>query len=127
MENDYQERVGQWLLDCFGPEIAGDKQERGFRFIEESLELVQSIGITKEEVLNLVDYVFNRQAGIPHQEIGGVMVTLAALCHAGWFSMKEAAEDEYQRILIKKDKIRAKHFSKPKDVLSPIPGNLSSE
>lgn len=122
MENYYQERVTNWLLQCFGPEISGDKTERCFRFTEESLELVQSLGITKEQVLQLVDYTFDRPLGEPNQEVGSVMVTLAALCYAADLNLETCAENEYQRILVKIDKIRAKHFSKPKDVLSPIPG-----
>lgn len=123
MENYYQERVTNWLLQCFGPEISSDKTERCFRFIEESLELVQALGITKHQVLQLVDYTFDRPLGEPKQEVGGVMVTLAALCFAADLNLENCAEDEYKRILLKIDKIREKHFSKPKGVLSPIPGN----
>lgn len=119
----YQYKVGQWLLECFGSEISSDRTERAFRFTEEALELVQSLGLTKDQVLELVEYVYGRPEGVPHQEVGGVMVTLAALCFSGGLSMREAAIDEYKRILTKIDKIRAKHFSKPKGVLSPIPGN----
>lgn len=122
MEN-YQSKITTWLLECFGEEIASDKTERSFRFTEESLELVQSLGITKEQVLKLVEYVFNRTKGEPHQEVGGTMVTLAALCYAAKLDMDKAADDEYQRILLNVEKIRTKHFNKPKDVLSPIPGN----
>ncbi len=120
----YQQKVENWLIKCFGEEIARDKTERCFRFTEESLELVQSLGITKEQVLELVEYVFNRPFGEPHQEVGGTMVTLAALCGAADLCLEDAANDEYERILTKIDKIRSKHFSKPQNVLSPIPGNL---
>ena len=122
---EYQLNVSKWLLQCFGEEIANDQTERSFRFTEESLELVQSLGISKEQVLQLVDYVFERPLGETHQEVGGVMVTLAALCFASNINLETAANDEYERILTKIEKIRAKHFSKPKDVLSPIPGNYN--
>ncbi len=120
---DYQIKIAAWLLECFGPEISNDKTERCFRFTEESLELVQSLGITKDQVLKLVDYVFDRPIGEPEQEVGGTMVTLAALCYAADLNLEDCAETEYERILTKIDKIRAKHFSKPQNVLSPIPGN----
>lgn len=123
MENAYQEKITNWLLLCLGAEIASDKTERCFRFTEESLELVQSLGIAKDQVLQLVDYVFDRHLGEPHQEVGGVMVTLAALCHASGLNLETASEDEYNRICLESDKIRVKHFSKPKNILSPIPGN----
>lgn len=121
----YQEDVATWLMSCFGEEIANDKTERCFRFTEESLELVQSLGVTKEQVLQLVDYVYSRPLGEPHQEVGGTIVTLAALCYAADLSLQNAANDEYERILTKVDKIREKHFNKPQNVLSPIPGNLN--
>lgn len=126
MNENYQERVGNWLVECFGIEVAQDKTERCYRFTEESLELVQSLGISKGDVLRLVDYVFDRPIGEPHQEVGGTMVTLAALCYASDLNLETCAENEYQRILQKIDKIRAKHFSKPKDVLSPIRGNTTN-
>lgn len=122
----YQNNVTEWLLRCFGTEIAYDKTERCFRFTEESLELVQSLGITKEQVLQLVEYVFDRPIGEPKQEVGGVMVTLAALCFAADLNLETCANDEYERILLNIDKIRAKHFSKPVNVLSPIPGNTNN-
>lgn len=120
---DYQIKIAAWLLECFGPEISNDKTERCFRFTEESLELVQSLGITKEQVLQLVDYVFDRPIGEPKQEIGGTIVTLAALCYATNIDLEYCAKNEYERILTKIEKIRAKHFNKPKGVLSPISGN----
>lgn len=121
---DFQEKVGKWLHDCFGDQIASDPIERGFRFLEESLELIQSVGVTKQQASQLLDYTFSRPVGEPKQEVGGVMVTLAALCHACGISQVQSAESEYQRIILKIDSIRAKHQSKPKDILSPIPGNL---
>ena len=77
-----QSRVLPWMLACFGPTIPFDKTERNHRFLEEALELVQSIGCTQSEAHQLVDYVYGRPAGEPSQEVGGVMVTLAALCIA---------------------------------------------
>lgn len=108
----FQERVKPWLLECFGEEIASDKMERSYRFIEESLELVQSMGMSKEHVLKMVDYVFSRPEGEPFQEVGGVMVTLAALCLASDLNMHDNAETELTRIWTKVDKIRAKQVTK---------------
>lgn len=119
----FEQRVSEWILTCFSEEISKDKTERCFRFIEESLELAQSLGMTKEQVIQLVDYTFNRPLGEPNQEVGGVMVTLAALTSACDLNLQYSAIVELMRINSKIDKIRAKHFNKPKDVLSPIPGN----
>lgn len=115
----YQERVKPWLLACFGEEIATDKVERNHRFMEEALELVQSTGCTKSEVLQLVDYVFGREIGEVQQEVGGVMVTLAGLCGAHGISMHECGEVELTRVWTKVEKIRAKQKAKPK--YGPLP------
>lgn len=115
----FQSQVAPWLLACFGPEIAGDREERNHRFLEEALELVQACGCTASEAHQLVDYVFGRPIGEPHQEAGGVMVTLAALCLANALDMHEAGWTELQRIWTKVEQIRAKQAAKPKH--SPLP------
>ncbi|WP_244494166.1 MULTISPECIES: hypothetical protein [unclassified Ensifer] len=118
----YQKRVGHWMHACFGNDIPYDAAERNFRFLEEALELAQSCGATAEDAGKLVDYVFNRPVGDPRQEVGGVEVTLAALCNAHGIDLDEAREAELNRVWSKADQIRAKHESKPKDIRSPLPG-----
>lgn len=110
----FQQRVQPWMLACFGKEIAGDADERNHRFLEESLELAQACGCSAQEVHQLVDYVFSRAPGEKAQEVGGVMVTLAALCLAHGLDMHAAGEDELAQIWEKIDAIRAKHALKPK-------------
>lgn len=117
----FQQRVQPWLLECFGAAIAADRVERNHRFLEESLELVQALGCTASEAHQLVDYVFGRPVGDPPQEVGGVMVTLAALCLASDLDMHDAGEVELARISAPElvAKIRAKQAAKPKH--SPLP------
>lgn len=116
---DFQQRVQPWMMACFGPEISADRIERNHRFLEESLELVQSLGCTASEAHQLVDYVFGRPAGEPVQEAGGVMVTLAALSLASGLDMHACGETELARIWTKVEAIRAKQAAKPKH--SPLP------
>jgi len=120
---EYQDEVRHWVLMCFGVEIANDVRERNFRFLEEALELVQANGATVDEARELVDYVFNRPIGEIPQEVGGVMVTLAALCSASKVNMYLEARRELMRINQPEivEKIRAKQASKPKPD-SPLPG-----
>jgi len=115
----FQQRVQPWLMACFGEMIAGDREERNHRFLEEALELVQACGCTASEAHQLVDYVYGRPLGEPHQEVGGVMVTLAALCLANGLNMHADAETELARIWTKVGAIRAKGAAKPKH--SPLP------
>lgn len=114
-----QSRVAEWMYACFGPKISADKIERNHRFIEEALELVQACGCTASEAHQLVDYVYGRDQGDINQEVGGVMVTLAALCLANGFDMHAAGEIELARVWTKIEKIRAKQAAKPKH--SPLP------
>lgn len=115
----FQYRVQPWMMATFGTEIAADTAERNHRFLEESLELVQACGCTASEAHQLVDYVFNRPVGDPAQEVGGVMVTLAALCLAQGQDMHDAGETELARIWTKVEAIRAKQADKPRH--SPLP------
>lgn len=115
----FQEKVRQWTVSCFGEEIALDKAERNHRFLEESLELVQSAGCTKEECLQLVDYVYGRPAGEMKQEVGGVAITLNALCNAHDINLEHLSNVELNRVWEKIDKIREKQKNKPK--FSPLP------
>ena len=121
-ETAFQDRVKPWLLKCFGPVIAADKLERCDRFIEEALELVQACDYDQARAHALVDYVFGRPIGEPSQEVGGVMVTLAALCLAHHLDMQGAGETELARILRPEivAKIRAKQAAKPTGSALPI-------
>lgn len=118
----FQARVHPWMMKCFGAEIAADQHERNHRFLEEALELVQACGATASEAHQLVDYVYGRPVGEKHQEAGGVMVTLAALCLAQGLDMHAAGETELARIWTKVEQIRAKQAAKPKH--SPLPEHV---
>ncbi len=108
-----QERVHAWVAKCFGEHSAHDQAERTHRYLEESLELAQALGCTESEVMQLVRYVYSRPRGEVAQEIGGVMVTLAALCAANSCSMEACGEQELARVLTRIEEIRAKQARKP--------------
>lgn len=111
---DYQCEVRDWMFRCFGPEISADELERADRFTEEALELAQTMpGFTADRAHALVDYVFGRPVGNRDQEVGGVMVTLAALCNVASIDIAFAAKTELARVWMKIDQIRAKQASKP--------------
>ena len=109
----YQRSVKRWLYRCFGRAIAQDVKERNHRFLEEALELVQAAGCSKNEALLLVEYVYGRPVGELKQEVGGVAVTLTALCVAQKVSLEECASGELGRIWHKMPEIRAKQLEKP--------------
>lgn len=112
-------RVLPWMIACFGSKISQDTVERNHRFIEEALELIQACGCPREDAMQLVNYVYSRPIGEQAQEVGGVMVTLAALCLANGIDMHEAAEVELKRIWTKVEQIRAKQAAKPRGSALP--------
>jgi NTP pyrophosphatase (non-canonical NTP hydrolase) len=122
MSSQFQFDVAMWMNKCFTPEIIYGKEERNHRFLEEALELVQSLDCTREEAHMLVDYVYDRKKGDPHQELGGVMVTLAALCNVYELAYKFSGDEELKRINTPEviEKIREKQKTKPAS--SPLPG-----
>lgn len=123
--SNFQDDVKDWMLACFGAEISSDKIERNHRFLEEALELVQATGCTANEAHQLVDYVYGRPTGEPLQEVGGVMVTLAAFCLANKINMEKAGAIELARVWTKVDQIRQKQAAKPKH--SPLPGPTTGD
>lgn len=110
----FQKEVDKWILGCFGEKIGKDPVERNYRFLEEALELVQACNCSKEDVIKLVDYVFGRPKGELYQEIGGVMVTLAALCNVHNMQIEMCADMEIERINQPEiiEKIRKKQVTK---------------
>lgn len=122
----YQQLVGHWLFDLFPFEVANSLQERCFRFFEEASELVQSLGMTYGQAIDLITYVWQRPIGEPRQELGGVMVTLNALAYVGCLDVHECAYSELARVNdpLVRSKIKAKQASKPANVISSLPGQL---
>ena len=116
----FQARVWPWMLACFGEAISQDTTERTHRFVEEALELAQACGCSASESHQLVDYVYGRPVGQRGQEVGGVMVTLAALCRPFGLDMHDCGDAELARVWTKVEQTRAKHAAKPKH--SPLPG-----
>lgn len=117
----FQKNVTRWVISAFGAETAADKTERHHRFLEEALELAQASGCSQSEAYALVEYVFNRPTGEMGQEVGGVMLTLAALCSSHGIQMNFEAKQELHRVnqpavMLK---IRAKQAAKPK--VGPLP------
>ncbi|PJR13943.1 hypothetical protein [Sinorhizobium meliloti] len=120
MMGSFQRRVKWWMDACFGPEISADRLERGDRLLEEVFELLQSGDYPRERIRALEEYTYSRPKGEPHQEVGGVTITLAAYCLAHGVDMHQAGEDELARIWTKVDAIRAKQAAKPTSSALPI-------
>jgi hypothetical protein len=125
---EYQERVGRWMDACFPRALYGDMTQRCDRFLEESLELLQAMGYDRGRVATLVEYVWGRPVGHAPQEVGGTVVTLAALCWVAGMDMQGEADRELARI--ERPEIMAKIQAKQqaKNALhfdSPLPGTAA--
>ena len=114
----YGVRCLKWALHTFTSNLVYNTHERCARFIEEALELVQSLGFKKNRVLALVEYVYDRPKGEPKQELGGVMNTLYLLAITHSMDPLEEGEIELNRCWDNIDKIRAKNDLKAKPYLN---------
>lgn len=125
---EFQRNVDSWMDACFGQTIKADQVERADRFIEEALELAQTIpGFDADRGHALVDYVFGREVGESFQEVGGVMVTLAALCNEINLDIQSAAACELSRVWTKVEAIRAKQAAKPTGSALPISQSIRTD
>lgn len=115
---DFQAQVGAWMPKVFDTPTIENPLERGLRVLEEALELAQSVGVDQTHAERLLAHVMSRPSGQTRQEVGGLLVTVAALCNAAGVDMERAARDELDRCHEAIDKIAAKHAAKAAQGLS---------
>lgn len=114
----FQNRVYRWMKKWLGMESATEAQLRDLRFLEEAVELVQARGLPFDKVKEVVILVYGRPPGEPSQEVGGVVITLSALCSQAGIIFSEEAYRELVRIEAPNvgEAIRARQSSKPNPV-----------
>lgn len=116
---NYQKDADQWAREAFGDEVVDSVPERTMRFCEESLELVQSCGLTKDQAQVILDRVYSRPPDpVPEKEVGGVGVTLAVLCNTFGFSMYKCFLEGLEYCWKNMEKIRASHARKQSEGIS---------
>lgn len=101
-----------WAVRCFGIEHVTNLPVRALRTLEETAELAQALGLSREQAHLCIDRVYDRPAGDPNQEVGGVMVTLNVLCESMRVDSEALFEQEVRRILKKSPD----HFAKRNQV-----------
>lgn len=92
-----QKQTAIWVMTRLGDE-AMHPTERGRRVHEESTELFQTLGGTREEAHRIVDHVFDKPVGTSYQEFGGAALTLAVAAESLGVDLGEAAQAELDRI-----------------------------
>ena len=90
--------VEAWVRRTFGDKIMDNPKERALRLAEESLEVLQTSDAGREEAHALVDMVYDKKPGVLLQEVGGVTVTLLALCAHHDLRLDDVAGTEIARI-----------------------------
>lgn len=107
-KHGYQWREREWVVAAFGEQVSDDPGERCMRLLEETVELMQAMGLREEDAARMVKHVYSRPVGDVRQEIGGVVCCLSALASQQNIDWMEAAEDELASTWLKIEKIRAK-------------------
>lgn len=107
-----QQEVADWCAAAFGADHANSIPQRGVRLLEEAIELYQAAGGAEEMARRLVTFVFARPFGAIGQEVGGVSLTLLALCQAAGISAEAEEVREFARVLAKP----LSHFKARNDV-----------
>lgn len=88
-----------WAIRCFGTKHCYDTKIRALRLMEEAIEYAQAVECDPNDMRKVMDMVLERPSGIPHKEIGGIMMTLAVACHNSAIDPMSAFEIELIRVL----------------------------
>lgn len=112
----FQQQVDAWVRPTFGEESANSVHKRCSRFLEEAAELVQAADFPEAAALHIVRYVYSRAKGDQQQEVGGVGITLAALCTALSIDQERAQWTELLRCHANTAEILAKQEAKHKHI-----------
>ena len=90
------QRIETWLTAVVGADWREHKEERATRFLEEAIELCQTLGVTKEQINIMLDYVYARPSGTLTEELTGVYVTLNALTSSHNMELVPAVEKQFE-------------------------------
>jgi len=93
-----QNAIWEWFKKVFPDEKYLSKEERTLRFLEESIELAQSLDLPKERAQALLDWVYSRPKGDTGQEVGGVCLTLSVLCSSQNLDVNDLGNAELDRV-----------------------------
>lgn len=105
--HDLQVRMTKWGTRCFGRDHVFNPAIRALRLAEEAIEFAQSVNVEPEKLHHLIDYVYNKGAGEPAQELGGVMV--CAIVAAS--SIGDLADDVLLREVERVESKSPEHFA----------------
>ncbi|MBP2498351.1 NTP pyrophosphatase (non-canonical NTP hydrolase) [Methylobacterium sp. PvP062] len=92
--------VKDWITRVFGLRTL-NLRFRAERVLEEALELAQAAGYPQEKIAGLTAKVYANPPGALRQEVGGLGISVLALCETAEISADECEEAEILRVLSK--------------------------
>lgn len=98
--HDHRARRQTWSYDWINKVLAKfniTRRVRAFRFLEEALELVQTQGLTLDDVIKQAAYTYGRPVGQVKEEIGATALSLYALAEDLGISVDSCEADELIR------------------------------
>ncbi|MGZ7118217.1 MAG: hypothetical protein ACXVH2_00760 [Methanobacterium sp.] len=95
--SERQKELLKWAVDTFGP-IARDKEERVKRFAEEAIELCQACDLNYDDLIKLIDRVYDKPEGYISQEVGQTALCLSMLASVYDIDIADEAVKEFDRI-----------------------------
>ncbi len=95
-----QATVRDWISHVFGIRTL-NLRFRAVGVLEEALELAQACGYPKEKIAGLVEKVYANPPGEVGQEVGGVSISVLALCDTAGISADHCETVEIDRVLAK--------------------------
>lgn len=111
----YAKLILEWARNTFGP-VAMNPVERGRRLLEEAAEVAQALGVPAAQALLIVERTNGRPTGDVDKEVGGLLVTVYAVCGLRGKNPQELLSAEVGRVLAKDPwEWRAKHAAKVVD------------
>lgn len=113
INNTFANRFHGWLINVLDNDQLNDLNVHMARFMEESFEAMQALNMPKEAILKILEYVYSREPGPLHHELGGTLTTLTALVNHLRLDINELAEDELIRNMAITDQIKNKNNMKP--------------
>jgi hypothetical protein len=87
-----------WAYKCFPRDEVDSLPQRGLRFVEEAIELCQTLLVPQQKILAALVHVYSKPIGVASQELGGAGLTLLVLASAMHVSADRAEELELDRV-----------------------------
>jgi hypothetical protein len=117
----YQERVAEAHHALFADDPT-DIEERRDRYAEESNEVLQAFGMSREDMHKLVDYTWGRPVGEHDKEIGAALVTLTSLCVVAGVDLMSCGEAELEKLQRPETIARIRAKRSTRHGRGPLPG-----